>query len=188
MINESGTRKLREDRPLQGAVVMSVFASMWEALGVSGLIPKISAPASFCVAALAIAAAVVLVTLTIRFGTMPGPRRARHVAPNSFRTFGQVNIGQTVAIAMAVMVLGRLSLWAYIPAVVCLIVGLHFLPLARSFAQPQYWWTAGLLTALALAGAVTLAGGGDAANVRLLIGFGAALALWTTALHVARRG
>ncbi|GAA2625413.1 hypothetical protein [Streptomyces vastus] len=167
---------------------MSVFASMWEILGVSGLIPRVSASALFCAAALAIAAAVISVTLTIRFGALPGPRRTRRVTPNSFRVFGQVNIGQTVAIVAAVMILGRLDLWVYIPAAVCLVVGLHFLPLARSFAQPQYWWTGGLLITLALAGAVTLADGGDAANVRLFIGFGAALVLWATALHVARRG
>ncbi|WP_244501049.1 hypothetical protein [Streptomyces sp. TP-A0874] len=70
----------------------------------------------------------------------------------------------------------------------CLVVGLHFLPLARSFAQPQYWWTGGSLMTLALVGALALADGSDPANVRTLVGFGAAAVLWSTALHVARRG
>ncbi|WP_327430509.1 hypothetical protein [Streptomyces sp. NBC_01236] len=188
MINESGSRKLSENRPVQGAVIMSVFASMWEILGVSGLIPRVSAPALFCIVALAAAVAVTAVTLTIRFGALPGQRRMRRVAPNSFRVFGQVNIGQTVAVVAAILLLGRLDLWLYVPAAVCLIVGLHFLPLARSFAQPQYWWTGALLMALALAAILTLAGGIGAANVRVLLGFGAAAVLWATALHVARRG
>ncbi|MFE9451711.1 hypothetical protein [Streptomyces sp. NPDC006739] len=167
---------------------MSVFASMWEFLGISGLAPRVSVSALFCVVAVAVAVAVAAVTLTVRFGLLPGQRRMRRTASNSLRVFGQVNIGQTVAVVAAVLVLGRLGLWSYVPAAVCLIVGVHFLPLARSFAQPQYWWTGGLLVFLALTGAVTLSAGGDAANVRALIGFGAAVALWATALDVARRG
>ncbi|AYN44064.1 hypothetical protein D9753_36035 [Streptomyces dangxiongensis] len=112
----------------------------------------------------------------------------RRGAPNSFQVFGQVNIGQTVAVVGTILILGRLDLWLYVPAAVCLIVALHFLPLARSFAQPQYWWTGGLLMALALVTVLSLAGGMDAANARALLGFGAAGILWATALHVARRG
>jgi hypothetical protein len=186
--NESGRTKLSEDGSLQGAVVMAVFASLWELLGVSGLISRVSTPALSCTAVVAVALAIAAVAFTMRFGRLPGPRRERRPAPDSFRVFGQVNIGQTVAIVVAVLALGRLGLWLYIPAAVCLVVGLHFFPLARSFAQPQYWWTGGLLTALALVAVLVLAGGGAAADVRVLIGFGAALVLWTTALHVARRG
>ncbi|MER7836256.1 hypothetical protein ABTY98_10160 [Streptomyces sp. NPDC096040] len=167
---------------------MSVFASMWEMLGVSGLIPRVSAPAVLCTVALAAAAAVTAMTLTIRFGALPGRRPVRRVAPNSFRVFGQVNIGQSVAVVAAILILGRLDLWLYVPAAVCMIVGLHFLPLAWSFAQPQYWWTGALLMALALTASLTLAGGVDAAHVRVLLGFGAAAVLWATALHVARHG
>lgn len=187
MIDESDRRNLSGNRPLQGAVIMSVFASMWEVLGISGLGPRLPAPALFGTAALAVAVAVTAVVLTIRFGMLPGPRRARRAAVNSFQVFGRVNIGQTVAIVAAVMLLGRFDQWVYIPAAVCLVVGAHFLPLARTFAQPQYWWTGGLLMALALVGAVTL-GSGDGANGRVLLGFGAAFVLWTTALHVARKG
>ncbi|MBU6536405.1 hypothetical protein HZS56_35915 [Streptomyces sp. A108] len=117
---------------------------------------------------------------------MPGPRHVRRAAVDSFQVFGRVNVGQTVAIVASVMLLGRFDQWVYVPAAVCLVVGAHFLPLARTFAQPQYWWTGGLLMALAPVGAVAL--GGDGANGRVLLGFGAALVLWTTALHVARKG
>ncbi|MEU1108772.1 hypothetical protein [Streptomyces sp. NPDC005866] len=147
-----------------------------------------SAPVLLCIVALAAAAAVTAVILTVRFGALPGRRRVRRVAPNSFRVFGQVNIGQSVAVVAAILLLGRLGLWPYVPAVVCMIVGLHFLPLAWSFAQPQYWWTGALLMALALIAVLTLAGGVDAATVRVLLGFGAAAVLWATALHVARHG
>ncbi|MCX4834192.1 hypothetical protein OG785_04900 [Streptomyces sp. NBC_00006] len=187
MINEPDRRKLSENRPLQGAVIMSVFASIWEILGVSGIAPRVPGSALVGIAAVAVVLAVAAVVLTIRFGMSPGPRRSRRVAANSFRVFGRVNIGQTVAIVAAVFILGHFGQWVYIPAAVCLVVGAHFLPLARTFAQPQYWWTGGLLMALALVGAVAL-GGGDAERGRVLLGFGAALVLWTTALHVARKG
>ncbi|MGW1472697.1 DUF7010 family protein [Streptomyces olivaceus] len=187
MIDESGRRKLSGNRPLQGAVAMSVFASMWEGLGVAGIGPRVPSPALSGIAALAVVVAVTAVVLTVRLGRLPGPRRVRRVAVNSFQVFGRVNIGQTVAIVAAVLLLGRFEQWEYVPAVVCLVVGAHFLPLARTFAQPQYWWTGGLLMALALVGAVAL-GGGDGSNGRVLLGFGAALVLWTTALHVARKG
>jgi hypothetical protein len=161
---------------------------MWEMLGISGLAPRVPTPALIGIAVLAVALAVAAVTFTIRFGALPGPRRMRQVASNRFRVFGQVNASQAVAIVVAVVLLGRFGQWVYIPAAVCLVVGLHFLPLARTFAQPQYWWTGGLLIALALIGTMTLLGGIDAANSRVLVGFGASVVLWTTALHVARRG
>ncbi len=185
MTNESSRGNLSGDGRLQGAVIMSAFASMWEILGVSGLASRVQGPALFSAFAAAVLVAAAVVALTVRLGTRTRPRRIRRVAPSSLRVFRLVNIGQTVAIVAAVFALGRLDLWDYIPLAVCLVVGLHFLPLARSFAQPQYWWTGGLLTFLALACALLPAGGADA---RLLLGFGAALALWATAAHVAHRG
>ncbi|WNM34719.1 hypothetical protein RKE30_32290 [Streptomyces sp. Li-HN-5-11] len=167
---------------------MSVFASLWEILGVSGLISRVPVRVLFVLAVLAVAVAVTAVVVTVRVGTLPVHRPARRVAPDSLRVFGQVNLGQTVAVVVAVLLLGLSGLWSYVPAAVCLIVGLHFLPLARSFAQPQFWWTGGLLVLLAFAAASALAAGGDPADVRVLTGLGAACVLWAAALHVSLRG
>lgn len=188
MIGESGRRELNESPALHGVVTLAAFAFFWEALGVSGLMPWMSAWASLGTGVLAAAAGVAAMALLIRSGRLPGTRRIRSVAPNIHKVFVLVNVAQVVLIVAAVVVLGRLGLGLQVPAAVCLVVGLHFFPLARSFGQPQYWWTGGLLVALALAGATTLADGGDAAGVRVLIGFGAALVMWATALHLARRG
>ena len=75
-----------------------------------------------------------------------------------------------------------------IPPVVCLIVGAHFFPLARLFDQPQYWWTGASLSIVAAAGFITLAAGAGAEVSRVVVGLGAAITLWGTSLHVARRG
>jgi hypothetical protein len=69
-----------------------------------------------------------------------------------------------------------------IPAVICLIVGAHFFPLAHVFDQPQFGWTG---TALCLVGAVGLvlvpAVGGEAA--RAVVGLSAAVTLWVASLY-----
>src|SRR5699024_12520005 len=74
-----------------------------------------------------------------------------------------------------------------LPPVVCLIVGLHFLPLARLYDQPQYRWTAGLLILAAVIGLGAVLWGAEAETVLGGVGFAAAMTLWASAVHVAIR-
>jgi hypothetical protein len=60
---------------------------------------------------------------------------------------------------------------------IAVIVGLHFIPLARLFGSRAYYGTAAVLTALRLLAPVLLASRGQ-----LILGMGAALTLWATAL------
>ena len=79
-----------------------------------------------------------------------------------------------ILVTNIVAALGRADLiWPSI----AVIVGLHFIPLARVFASPIYYVTAAVLTSLGLA-TPTLPNG----SAQLLLGVGAALTLWATAL------
>jgi hypothetical protein len=104
------------------------------------------------------------------------------------RQVGLVNLGQVAAIAVAVVVLIVVHGTTFIPAVICLIFGLHFLPLARLFGQWQYRWTGVLLCAAAIAGIAVYLGGSSGSMSRSVVGLGAAVILWVTSLHVAIRG
>lgn len=88
-----------------------------------------------------------------------------------------------VLVFAASLMLPRVGLAQLTLPAIALVVGLHFLPLARIFAGPHYYWTAAALTALsaAVSGAVAAKLVGiSGANV--LISAGAALILWTTAV------
>ena len=69
-----------------------------------------------------------------------------------------------------------LSIW--IPIAVAVIVGLHFIPLARVFEVPLYYWT-GVLSVLGMLGCSLIR---DAGTRLLCAGLIMAVVLWMTAL------
>lgn len=193
-----------------GVLILTVFALLWAAVGISGIRGSGAAVAGTAVLAIAVTAFVYTASRrAVRGGetraaahayayeevaagpeSTSGPEsfggQDREVAGN-YRRFGIINAAQTVAIVAAVMVLGRLGAWILVPPAVCLIVGLHFLPLAGVFGQPPYRWAGLLLVGVALAGILACAAGAAQGTVRALVGAGAALVLWGTALRVAGR-
>jgi hypothetical protein len=81
----------------------------------------------------------------------------------------------------------------FIPPAIALIVGLHFLPLARLFRVTFYYITGVLLCVLALVAIIALIRGLPIAgpspyNWSLVVGIGATLILWLTALVVSWQG
>ncbi len=82
-----------------------------------------------------------------------------------------------LAILVAVNLLNRNGLGGYVFPAVALIVGLHFLPLAKLLPVKIYYLSAALLVAVAGAG---LAVGG--ADRPFLVGVSAAIVLWVTCL------
>ncbi|MFE0171089.1 hypothetical protein ACFWZ2_02135 [Streptomyces sp. NPDC059002] len=192
-----------------GVLILTVFATLWAAVGISGIQGGPALVTGAAVLAAGVTAAVVV--LSRRSVRQAGARPVAyeeqaeeqaadpepHAGPESaggrgdegagnYRRFGLINIAQTVAIVAAVMILGRLGEWILVPPAVCLIVGLHFLPLAGVFGQPPYRWAGLLLVAVAAAGILAFAVGSAPGTVRALVGIGAALVLWATALRVAR--
>ena len=73
--------------------------------------------------------------------------------------------GIAVALCLAV---GELRV---LPMATCLIVAVHFLPLARVFDQPQYRWTAVGLFAVSTSG-LLLVPAGHAGPAAAVVGFG----------------
>lgn len=94
--------------------------------------------------------------------------------------FALVFIAEFGSIAVAANILQALHLSAWILAAIGFIVGVHFIPLARIFKYPLYYWTGGLEMALCALIAWVMRG-------RLLLadplfGLAMGLTLWLTVL------
>ena len=170
----------------RGALILALFALLWAVAGASGMTSSGAAATVVRVAAVVMTAVAVL--LAVRSGSSSTAQRPRQLPAGWYRRVGLVNVAQAVASVLAVAILIAAGAPMLIPPVVCLIVGAHFFPLARLFDQPQYWWTGASLSIVAAAGFITLAAGAGAEVSRVVVGLGAAITLWGTSLHVARRG
>lgn len=158
---------------------MALFALVWAAAGASGTrVPVV-------VGAVAVAVTALAVALAVRSGSRP-PGRPRRLPHDWDHGVGTVNVVQVVAIVAAIAILGTAGVPMLVPPVVCVIVGVHFLPLARLFDQPQYRWTGVLLCLVGVGGLLALALGSGPELSRALVGLSAATVLWGTSLVVAR--
>lgn len=177
------TTRTRRDPLLQGIYILVVFGFGWSVVGATGI-------GGVVVLAVAVIAAIVvgMTAIRARTGGTSQSRPRRRSLPNAAAGFFWVNIAQTVLILVSVSALVKLGVPALVPVAVCLVVGLHFLPLARFFGQPQYWWTGALLVIVAADGGAWYAAGSTAAVIRMAVGIPAAVVLWVTALHLAKRG
>ncbi|CAM5594131.1 hypothetical protein [Streptomyces narbonensis] len=174
------TRGLRR----RGAIVLAVFGLVWALAGGSGIA---AGPVSVAVGVLGVVVAAGAVVVAFR-GTRGPVNRLVRLPEKWNRGVGLVNGAELLAIFAVIAASNASGHAEFIPVGICLVVGLHFFPLARLFDQPQYTWTAGLLTAVSLVGLGVLAAGGSAETVRAVVGLGAALVLWGSSFHVALRG
>ncbi|MFF6790069.1 DUF7010 family protein [Streptomyces filamentosus] len=171
------TRTLRR----RGVVVLSVFGMVWALAGGSGL------PSPGLAVAGVLGALLTAGTLVAgRRRTAGEVTRPVRLPERWNRGVGVVNAAEAAAIVGVVAGANASGHPEWIPVGICLAVGLHFFPLARLYDQRQYGWAAAALTALAAIGGGLLAGGLSAEAVRAVVGLPAALALWGTALLVAR--
>lgn len=178
-VRSTHSRDLRR----RGAVVLAVFALLWGAVAASGL----PAGAAWTVRVVAVLTSAVLVATALRSGGSR-PERSRRQPEGWHRWVGIVNLGQFVVIALVVVASLAAGVPQLVPPVVCLVVGLHFFPLARLFDQPQYTWTAVGLCAAAAAGLAVLVVGPGQEVSRVVIGSVAALTLWGTSAWLSLRG
>lgn len=139
------------------------------------------------VASFALAAALCLGSVRLRRGAHA---QTRDDSPQVWterkrlsRRFNLVFGLQSVAIALAVVVLVRYGLGTFVPAAVALIVGIHFFPLAELYGLRAYHVTGAALCALALVAFLV------APSARPpLVGLGSAAALFATAAYVLSLG
>ncbi len=126
-VMQDQSRSLRR----RGALILALFALLWAAVGASGL-PS-GAAWTVRIAAVVVSAGVIL--LTFRLGHAGAPERQRRQPEGWYRHVGVVNLAQFGTIALAVLILVAVEAPELVPPVVCLIVGLHFFPLARLFVS-----------------------------------------------------
>lgn len=173
------------DRGLRrrGAIIMSLFALVW-ALGVPGL-ESPTAQLVLLVVSLTVSAALVLVA--IRANATPVSTRPRRLPSDWNLRYNLVGLVPAIVIVAVIIALLAADLADLIPGVVCLVVGIHFFPLARIFDQSEYLSTGLALCAVAVIGLLLFPFVDDAIS-RGVVGFGAAIVLWGTAFAVARSG
>ncbi|MFJ8865603.1 hypothetical protein ACIRD6_07540 [Streptomyces sp. NPDC102473] len=174
------TRTLRR----RGTVVLSVFALVWAFAGASGLA---SGSAALAVEIIAVPVTALAVFLAYRKGAAPSPRMV-DLPRNWARTVGIVNVVELAAIFAVIAASNASGRPSFIPPAIALVVGLHFIPLARLYDQWQYKGTAALLSAAAVVGFALVAAGLSDGSVRAVVGLASAVTLWASACHVAVKG
>ncbi|GAB3466151.1 hypothetical protein AB1207_18685 [Kineococcus endophyticus] len=146
------------DGVVVGLVLMAVFTAAWSA-NTLGTWPG---AAGFVVTALGVLAAVWFLVSAVRLArtrrrasteTTPEEERWRK---RSGIAFGWVFTVEAVLIVAAANVLGAVGRPDLVLPAIALVVGLHFYPMARIFRRRVDTWLATVLSAVGLAGLLTL--------------------------------
>lgn len=160
----------------RGAIILGVFGLIWAFAGSSGIGDTTG---RLVVQIAAVAVTLLVVFIGYRNSDVPAIEPA--IPEDWNRRYNLIGIIQGVAIGLAVFTLIQLDYPGLIPAVVCLIVGLHFLPLADVFDLELYRWTGIALCTLAAIG-LALWPVADDGVVLATVGLGAAIILWSTVM------
>lgn len=157
-----------------GIWVLNIFAALW---GVAGIMVG-QLPSWLAFLPVALSGALLLWASRQPIGT-GNPVAGNHVG----RVVGIATAFEVVAIVATEYVLIHLHLpTALMPAVV-IIVGLHFIPLARWIPVPLYYRTGGALIGVGLLALLL-----PSSDRAIASGIGAALVLWASGIMMVRRG
>lgn len=160
-----------------GATFFAFFGGSWLVLGYF-LAPWRSAIALPLVAIGTLLLAVAAVRVVRKNRDAMAALRSAPAYRRMRRQFVAVNVAQWVGISVAVNVLNGLDLGQWIAPAIMLIVGLHFLPLARMFRHRPHYLTGAALIVTALI--CPLAGRSDPWSAAACLAAGAIL--WLSAL------
>ena len=152
-----------------GIVVLCLFAALW---GVAGVLVD-GAPAAWTALPIAVSGVILLYARHC-----PGSRV--EPGPHVGRLVGIWSGVEGVAIVVATNLLIKANHRDALMPVFAIIVGAHFLPLARGIPMRIYYLTAGALIAVGLAGLLA------PPHLPLFIGLSAAAILWASAVMLAR--
>jgi hypothetical protein len=169
---------------IAGAAILSLFGAAWCVLALAfwAARPAWSIPAG-CAAALALLALCGLRLLAWRNIRSADDPLAAAKGKRTGMIFGIVFGAEGLLIALCSILLAHFGLSDWIPVAAAAIIGLHFIPLARVFEVPLYYWTGALIVLGMLM--CSLIGN---AEVRVLCaGLTIAAILWLTALLVLLR-
>lgn len=158
-----------------GVIILAVFAGVWGAMGLS----QLGLGALWCGLPVAISACLLLL---VRFGPVSLPVPSPEGRARMDRLVSILSAVEGVAIFLGIELVGHLGHPEWVMATICLVVGLHFIPLAHGFPRPLYYATGTAMTVLALAGFIVprIVSSG-------VVGVGAALLLWATILAMLQR-
>jgi hypothetical protein len=178
-----------------GIFFMAFFGALWGLMS-AGFMDSVVQPVAFVVIGLVTLGFLGLVVMLMRYArSLPATTSSEEdeAGKKIGMWFGIVFGLEALLIALTSIVLGRMQASQFIPPVIALIVGLHFLPLARLFHVTFYYITGALLCVLALVAIIALVRGLSIAgpspyNWSLVVGIGATLILWLTALIVSWQG
>jgi len=170
-----------------GVLMMTLFGTAWLAWGLQSQL----AASPWLGAVLVLPAIALLVPCFGMFqvGRQAAKRAASLTAEQKRQQgrmgmmFGIIFAAEGLLIFLAVNVLGKLHLELYLINAVAAIVGLHFLPLARLYRFPLYYWVGGVMVADAL---LLLALPSPIRQIAVGLSMGAIL--WLTCVLVLRRG
>ncbi|MGW0590958.1 hypothetical protein [Streptosporangium sp. NPDC002607] len=153
-------------------MILTFFGTVWWLVG------SVVLDGSARTAAL-VAGAVLAVTLFVLAARLDGTG-GREAYERSARAFKWSNVGQGVGIAVVIAVGNITGGYSWIPALIAIVVGAHFFPLARPFGRLEYRWTGSLLIVVGVAGCAMALSGASESGVQTVAGLGSATVLWAT--------
>lgn len=166
-----------------GIAVCGLFAALWT----NWAGPMLSElPTCKWIAVLAVAALsgtlLFAGVATIRRGRrLPRATGTREAAPRGTRRkFVVILILEILALNVAAYLLIGHHMVQYLAPAVALVVGLHFLPLAKIFRVPHYYATATAMTLAGIVAAMAIATGSAAVTTDGILDLACAIALWGT--------
>lgn len=151
-----------------GPVILSIAAAIW---AIAGLNLAQAQRITWLAPAIISAAIIAAVLAATRHHAPPPAAEEKRIG----RLVGIWSGVEGVAIFLAINLCANLNRTRLIAAAICLIVGLHFVPLAKGLPVPAYYLTAALMTALGLAGILA-----SAFVIPPAVALGAAAILWGT--------
>lgn len=167
-----------------GLVVCAIFAALWANWARSLLA---GSPAAYVWAAAVIVAVFSGALLLAGLSMIRRGRRWSQAtgigdtAPRNMRKkFIWVLIGEIVALNIAAYFLISHHMAQYLAPAVAVVVGLHFLPLAKIFRSPHFVATAAVMTLAGILAAVAMATGSPALTANGIVDLACAAALWGT--------
>ncbi|MCC5801267.1 hypothetical protein [Rossellomorea vietnamensis] len=174
-----------------GVLFMAFFGTLWSYTGVMGL-QGWGSPLVLT-SALAIGMVLVIGGFSLISASKGFPQGTSTHSGNDGRKmrmwFNIIFAGEGIAIGIAIAVCNAVGHTENIPIVIAIIVGLHFLPLARLFRVRIYYYTGLLLCVVPIVTWLfvpeTMSLSGHQLNAYMsVVGLGSALILWVTSFAI----
>jgi hypothetical protein len=171
-----------------GVITLACFALGWTGVGVTSLPGAVAASVAVAAAALSVLGVIGAVRVFRRLAadSVHATHSDADVRPGGSRLVAAVVGAEFVGVLLLARLLPLTGHGDIVPVAVCLVVGVHFFPLARLFEVPLYLRTAVALCAVAAATAPCAVLTDRAELWTLVPGAGAAVSLYVTCAALLR--